>query len=46
MTIEVNEDTLEWLIDSLFMNLDTDNLEQIEIIEYLESKQNENNASN
>ena len=41
-TIEINEDTLEWLIDSLCMNLDTDNLEQLEIIEYLESKQNDN----
>ena len=40
--IEVNKDTLEWLIDSLFMNLDTDNLDQIEIIKTIESKQNEN----
>lgn len=40
--IEVNEDTLEWITDSLYANLDEDNLEQIEIIEYLESKQNEN----
>ena len=39
--IEINEDLLEWIINSLYSNIDTDNLEQIEIVEYLESKQNE-----
>ena len=39
--IEINEDLLEWIINSLYSNADINDLEQIEIIEYLESKQNE-----
>lgn len=40
--IEIGEDFLEWIIASLYMNLDEDNLMQIGFIEYLESKQDEN----
>lgn len=39
---ELNEDLLDWLIDSLYTNLDLENIEQTEFIEYLESKQDEN----
>lgn len=47
--IEVSEDILQWLIDSLNENIDDNydpqewDVRKIEIIEYLERKQNENN---
>lgn len=40
--IEIGEDLLKWVIDSLYANLDEDNLVQIGFIEYLESEQYEN----
>lgn len=40
--IEIGEDLLKWIIDSLYANLDEDNLVQIGFIEYLESEQYEN----
>ena len=39
--IEVNKYYLDWIVDSLYMNLDDDDLMQIGIIEYLEREQNE-----
>ena len=46
--IEVNSDVLSWIIDSLYENIDSNydpeswDVRKVDIIEYLERKQNEN----